>query len=99
MVTSRLSANQEEREAASPAARYFVMEEKTEKPSSGFGKGVKNAFMKKFTDANNKKFGDKAYIKWNFTKFLVDREGNVIARFEPTEDMGKVREAVEAALA
>ena len=35
MVTSRLSANQEEREAASPAARYFVMEEKTEKPSSG----------------------------------------------------------------
>lgn len=23
-------------------------------------------------------------IKWNFTKFLVDREGNVVARFEPT---------------
>lgn len=23
-------------------------------------------------------------IKWNFTKFLVDREGNVIERFEPT---------------
>ena len=26
-------------------------------------------------------------IKWNFTKFLIDRNGNVIARFEPTEDM------------
>lgn len=24
-------------------------------------------------------------IKWNFTKFLVDREGNIIHRFEPTE--------------
>lgn len=24
-------------------------------------------------------------VKWNFTKFLVDRKGNVIARFEPTE--------------
>lgn len=35
MVTSKLSANQVESDAASPAARYFVMEEKTEKPSSG----------------------------------------------------------------
>ena len=26
-------------------------------------------------------------IKWNFTKFLIDRNGNVAARFEPTEDM------------
>jgi len=25
-------------------------------------------------------------IKWNFTKFLVDREGNVIKRFDPTSD-------------
>ncbi len=70
----------------------------TEKPFEGFGKGLKNAALKKFTDMNNKAFGDKAYIKWNFTKFLVDREGRVIARFEPTYDMGKVREAVEAAL-
>ena len=29
-------------------------------------------------------------IKWNFTKFLVDREGNIVARYSPTfkpEDM------------
>ena len=34
-----------------------------------------------------KKDGD---IKWNFTKFLVDREGKVIERYSPTfkpEDM------------
>jgi glutathione peroxidase len=24
-------------------------------------------------------------IKWNFTKFLVDREGNVIKRYAPTD--------------
>ena len=24
------------------------------------------------------------YIKWNFTKFLVDKKGNVVARFSPT---------------
>ena len=47
---------------------------------------------------NNKKFGDKAYIKWNFTKFLVDQNGKVIARFEPTVDVADVRKAVEALL-
>lgn len=26
-----------------------------------------------------------ARIKWNFTKFLIDREGNVVARFEPKD--------------
>ena len=65
----------------------------TEKPFEGFGKGLKNKALNKFADMNNK-----AYIKWNFTKFLVDREGNVIARFEPTVDMKDVRKAVEEAL-
>ncbi|MEE3467914.1 MAG: glutathione peroxidase [Eubacterium sp.] len=70
----------------------------TEKPSEGFGKGLKNAAMNKFTKMNNKKFGDKAYIKWNFTKFLIDREGNVLSRFEPTVDMDDVKKAVEEVL-
>ena len=69
-----------------------------EKPFAGFGKGLKNAALSKFADMNNKQFGDKAYIKWNFTKFLIDREGKVIARFEPTEDMKEVRNAVTEAL-
>ena len=70
----------------------------TEKPFEGFGKGLKNAALNKFADMNNKKYGDKAYIKWNFTKFLVDREGNVTKRFEPTFDMNQVRKEVEASL-
>ena len=70
----------------------------TEKPFEGFGKGLKLAALAKFAAMNNKKFGDKAYIKWNFTKFLIDREGKVLARFEPTVDMQEVRAAVEAAL-
>ena len=69
-----------------------------EKPFEGFGKGLKNGALTKFADMNNKKFGDKAYIKWNFTKFLVDREGNILARFEPTVDMNDVRKAVEELL-
>ena len=37
-------------------------------------------------------------IKWNFTKFLVDRKGNVVARFEPSQDLAKVSAAIEALL-
>jgi glutathione peroxidase len=40
-------------------------------------------------------------IKWNFTKFLFDRSGKPIARFEPnvTPDSPQVTSAIEAALA
>ena len=82
-------------ETADPLFTFLA----TEKPFAGFGKGLKNAALNKFADMNNKQFGDKAYIKWNFTKFLVDREGRVIARFEPTVDMEQVRSAVEKELA
>ena len=34
-------------------------------------------------------------IKWNFTKFLVDRQGNVVERFEPTTDMTVVEDRVK----
>lgn len=33
-------------------------------------------------------------IKWNFTKFLVNRKGEVVARFEPTHDMADVERQV-----
>jgi glutathione peroxidase len=48
--------------------------------------------------ANPKTGGE---IKWNFTKFLVDKNGNVINRFEPavTPDAGELIKAIEAALA
>ena len=35
-------------------------------------------------------FRSNANIKWNITKFVLDRDGNVVARFEPTADMGEV---------
>ena len=37
-------------------------------------------------------------IQWNFTKFLVNRNGEVVARFEPTVDLKEVWKAVEAEL-
>ena len=34
-------------------------------------------------------------IKWNFTKFLIDREGNVVERFEPTADLYDVEQKIK----
>ncbi|MGM0386618.1 MAG: glutathione peroxidase [Actinomycetota bacterium] len=38
-------------------------------------------------------------IKWNFTKFLVGRDGSVIARYAPTVKPEEIRSDIEAALA
>ena len=37
-------------------------------------------------------------IKWNFTKFLVDREGRVIERYAPTAEPSTIERDIEAAL-
>ena len=81
-------------ETADPLFVYLA----TEKPFAGFGKGLKNAALNKYAQMNNKKFGEKTYIGWNFTKFLVNRQGDVIARFEPTADIKEVRDEVEKEL-
>ena len=48
--------------------------------------------------SSDPKFGGD--IKWNFTKFLFDRDGNLVARFEPPvkPDSEEVQAAVESAL-
>ena len=43
-------------------------------------------------------YASKPDIKWNFTKFLIDREGNVVARFEPTAPMESVEAQIKALL-
>ena len=37
-------------------------------------------------------------IQWNFTKFVIDRNGDVVARFEPTQSLEEVVKVVEALL-
>ena len=72
---------------------------KEQKGFEGFGKGAAALFMKGHTAAYDKKNGwSKDDIKWNFTKFVVDREGNVAARFEPTIDMAEVDSCVASLL-
>ena len=37
-------------------------------------------------------------VKWNFTKFLVDRSGNVVHRFEPTDTPESIEKSIEELL-
>ena len=43
-------------------------------------------------------YAKKSDIKWNFTKFVVNKNGEVVKRFEPTADMAKVEECVKSLL-
>ncbi len=42
-------------------------------------------------------FGSES-IKWNFTKFLIDRDGNVVERYAPSTKPANLEEAVEGLL-
>lgn len=64
----------------------------------GFGEGKMADLLRDMLPKIDPDYEKNPEIKWNFTKFLVDRKGNVLARFEPTADMAEVRKAVEAAL-
>jgi glutathione peroxidase len=43
-------------------------------------------------------YAKKPSIKWNFTKFLVGKDGRVIRRFEPTAPLADVEKAIVDAM-
>lgn len=77
-------------ENAIPLFKYL----KSQKGFEGFDKNPKGLVMSGLLKTIDKDYKNNSEIKWNFTKFIVDREGNVVARFEPTADMKKVDEFV-----
>ncbi len=81
-------------ENAIPLFKYL----KEQKGFEGFGKGPKALAMGAMLSKIDKDYKNNPEIKWNFTKFIVDRSGNVVARFEPTEKMEKVDECIKSLL-
>jgi len=71
---------------------------KGQKGFEGFGNGPKALAMGAMLAKIDKDYKDNPAIKWNFTKFAVDRQGNVIARFEPTAAMADVEKCVAGLL-
>ena len=47
---------------------------------------------------NDADYASKPDIKWNFTKFLVDRKGNIVERYEPTVDIKLIEEKIKEIL-
>ena len=78
-------------ENAIPLFKYL----KSQKGFEGFGKGPKALAMGMLLKTIDKDYKNNPEIKWNFTKFIIDRKGEVVARFEPTTDMKDVRACVE----
>jgi len=82
-------------ENALPLFKYL----KEQKGFEGLGKSPMALMLKAYVAKNDKENNNQPDdIKWNFTKFVVDRSGNVVARFEPTADMKELDKCVESLL-
>ncbi len=77
-----------------PLYRYLT----EQKGFTGFGKGIKAKSMEVMLKGMYKKEYADNQIKWNFTKFLIDRDGNVVARFEPTIEPRDIAADIEKVL-
>lgn len=80
-------------ENALPLYKYLTSNTKFE----GFN-GPMGLVLTPIVKKMDKDYKNNGNIKWNFTKFLIDREGNIVARFEPTTAVSKVKEKVEEVL-
>lgn len=80
---------------AHPLYKYLV----SQKGFTGFDEShpIAGRLMEKLS-AQNPDYALDPSIKWNFTKFLIDRNGNVVGRFEPTEDLYVVEDKVRELL-
>ena len=71
---------------------------KSQKGFEGFGDHKLKGVLEEMLAKADPDYAKKPDIKWNFTKFVVDRSGNVVARFEPTADMADVDKCVASLL-
>ena len=68
---------------------------KSEKGFEGLEEHPLRSVLEDMFNKADPDWAKKPDIKWNFTKFVVDREGKVVARFEPTADIEKVEACIK----
>ena len=64
----------------------------------GFGKRPMTLILSGVVKKMDKDYKNNGNVKWNFTKFLISREGEIVARFEPTASLRDVKAKVEEVL-
>ena len=70
----------------------------SQKPFEGFGDSDTGKFMDGMLSRQDPDYASNPDIKWNFTKFLIDRKGRVVARFEPVVSPEQLESEIEALL-
>ncbi len=65
---------------------------------NGFGKSPMSLLIRPIVKKMDKDYKNNSKIKWNFTKFLIDRDGNMIERFEPTQNMNDIVKKIKELL-
>ncbi|MBQ4555269.1 MAG: glutathione peroxidase [Spirochaetaceae bacterium] len=60
----------------------------------GFGNSPMGMLLSIAVKKSDKEYKNNGNIKWNFTKFLIDRNGNIVERFEPT-DMKNLKSKIQ----
>ena len=70
----------------------------SEKPFAGWGESETGKFMDGMLSRNDPDYASNPDIKWNFTKFLIDRNGKVVARFEPVVTPEEIDDQIVAIL-
>lgn len=60
----------------------------------GFGNSPMGMMLSIAIKKSDKEYKNNGNIKWNFTKFLIDRNGNIVERFEPT-DMKNLKSKIQ----
>ena len=69
---------------------------KAQKGFSGFDLNDKTGkFMDEMLRKKDADYDKKSDIKWNFTKFLISRDGKVLKRYEPTDKMTDVETDIQ----
>lgn len=80
-------------ENAIPLYKWLTSNTKFE----GFN-GPAKLFLTPIVKKMDSDYKNNGNIKWNFTKFLIGKDGNIVARYEPTEKIEVIREKIKEML-
>ena len=62
----------------------------------GFPDNEMSKTLEKILPTIDPNYQNTSDIKWNFTKFVIGKDGKVVKRFEPSEDMDHLEECIKS---